>query len=85
MKFAPLCPDFVVELLSPSDGLGEAQAKMDEYIACGARLGWLVDVDARRAWIYRPGHPVLRIDDVTSLSGDPELPGLLIELAALAP
>lgn len=39
--FVPLCPDFVIELMSPSDRLGETQAKMDEYLANGVRLGWL--------------------------------------------
>src|SRR5581483_11810140 len=41
--FAPLCPDFVIELLSPSDDLDETRAKLAEYIENGAKLGWLID------------------------------------------
>ncbi|HEY5241464.1 MAG TPA: Uma2 family endonuclease [Polyangiaceae bacterium] len=82
-KFVPLCPDFVVELRSPSDSLAETQAKMDEYIACGARLGWLIDVDAKRAWIYRQGRAVETVEGATTLAGEPEMAGLVIDLAAL--
>jgi Uma2 family endonuclease len=53
-KFAPICPDFVVELWSRSDELGNLRAKMEEYRACGARLGWLIDPVERRVHIYRP-------------------------------
>lgn len=83
-KFVPLCPDFVVELASPSNDVGELQAKMAEYLACGARLGWLVDVDERRALVYRPGRPVEVVEDVLVLSADPELPGFILDLDALA-
>jgi Uma2 family endonuclease len=82
-KFVPLCPDFVIELRSPSNDLAELQAKMDEYVVCGARLGWLVDVDAKRAWVYRPSRPVEAIENASSLQGDPELPGFTLELATL--
>jgi Uma2 family endonuclease len=82
-KFVPLCPDFVIELRSPSNDLADLQAKMEEYIACGARLGWLIDVDAKHAWVYRPGRPVESIEDASSLQGDPELPGLRVEVATL--
>jgi Uma2 family endonuclease len=82
-KFVPLCPDFVIELRSPSNDLANLQAKMDEYIACGAHLGWLIDVDAKHAWVYRPGRPVESIEDASSLQGDPELPGLRVEVATL--
>ncbi len=54
-KFIPLCPDFVVEIRSPTDSLRALQAKMQEYITNGAALGWLIDPIARRVFIYRPG------------------------------
>jgi Uma2 family endonuclease len=82
-KFVPLCPDFVVELRSPSDSLPELQAKMEEYVACGARLGWLVDVEGARAWVYRPGRPVEIVERVQKLAGDPELPGLVLDVEAI--
>jgi Uma2 family endonuclease len=82
-KFAPLCPDFVVELRSPSDSLPELFAKMREYVECGARLAWLIDVDGGRAWIFRPKLEVESIENAKTISGDPELPGLVLDLAAL--
>ena len=54
-RFLRLCPDFVIELLSPSDRLNDAQAKMESWTANGADLGWLVDPDHRRVFVYRPG------------------------------
>ena len=53
-SLAPVCPDFVAELLSPSDDLNEIRAKMAEYVANGARLGWLLDPFRRAVEIYRP-------------------------------
>lgn len=79
-KFPPLCPDFVVELRSPSDLLHEQQAKLDEHIACGARLGWLIDPIGGRAYIYRPGRAAEVLERPLELRGDPELPGLVIDL-----
>jgi Uma2 family endonuclease len=79
-KFAPLCPDFVMELRSESDLLHDQQAKLDEYIVCGARLGWLIDPIGGRAYIYRPGRAVEMLERPIELRGDPELPGLVIDL-----
>ncbi len=79
-KFVPLCPDFVVELLSPTDSLAATRAKMAEYIENGARLGWLIDPDARRVFVYRPGAPIEELKDVTWVSADPELPGFTLDL-----
>ncbi len=53
-KFPRLCPDFVVELMSPSDRLPKAKAKMRKWIENGAQLGWLLDPDRRTVYIYRP-------------------------------
>lgn len=82
-KFPPLCPDFVLELRSPSDTLAEQRAKLEEYIACGARLGWLVDPEDRRVYVYRPGRPVEIQDGAAELRGDPELPGFVLDLGAI--
>jgi Uma2 family endonuclease len=79
-KFLPLCPDFVIELRSPSDSLRALQAKMEEYIANGAQLGWLLDPKERRAYIYRPQRQVERLENPATLLGDPELPGFVLDL-----
>jgi Uma2 family endonuclease len=74
-KFSAICPDFVIELRSPSDRLVNVEAKMEEYIASGARLGWLLDPIDNRATIYRPGQAPIRIENPERISGDPVLPG----------
>lgn len=78
--FAPICPDFVVELRSQSDRLAAVQAKMDEYIANGARLGWLIDPIERTVHVYRPGRAIERLVDVDRVTGDPELQGFVLPL-----
>ncbi len=82
-KFLPLCPDFVVEVLSPSDHLASLQAKMEEYRNNGASLGWLIDPRARKVHIYRTGKRVERVHHPTRLNGDPELPGFVLNLARI--
>jgi Uma2 family endonuclease len=79
-RFAPLCPDFVVELRSPSDSLKDLQEKMQEYIANGAQLGWLIDRKNKRVEIYRPGKDVEILDNPVSLSGEDVLPGFVLYL-----
>jgi len=54
-RFAPVCPDFVIELRSPSDSLSELQSKMENWIGNGAQLGWLIDPFERTVHIYRSG------------------------------
>ena len=73
--FLPLCPDFVLELRSRTDGLATLQAKMVEYLENGAQLGWLIDPSDRTVYIYRPGKAVERLRAPASLSGDDVLPG----------
>ncbi len=78
-KFAPISPDFVVELKSPSDKLEDLQNKMQEYIENGVLLGWLIDPMQRRVWIYKPGTEIVMLENHRSLS-DPLLPGFELEL-----
>lgn len=84
-RFPPLCPDFVIELRSPSDSPEELRAKMQEYLAAGLVLGWLIDPIACQVEIYRPQQPVEVVTfDRTSpptVSGDPLLPGFQLDLA----
>ncbi len=82
-KFLPLCPTFVVELRSPSDALKAVEAKMDEYIAAGALLGWLIDPLQLRVHIYRRGSEVEILEAPATVSGDPDLPGLVMEMAEI--
>jgi Uma2 family endonuclease len=79
-KFAPLCPDFVIELLSPTDALATTQAKMDEYIENGSQLGWLIDPEARQVHVYRPRQAVVILEHIVEISADPELPGFVLDL-----
>ncbi|MEH1913827.1 Uma2 family endonuclease [Nostoc sp.] len=79
-KFAPICPDFVVELRSRTDSLKELQEKMQEYIENGTQLGWLIDRKNKRVEIYRPGKDVEILDNPTSLSGENVLPGFVLNL-----
>lgn len=79
-KFLPLCPDFVVELRSASDRLLHVVAKMEEYRANGASLGWLVDPLEQRVHLYRRAQAVEILDHPTEVAGDPELPGFVLEL-----
>lgn len=81
--FAPLCPDFVVELRSPTDRLSDLQAKMQEYLDNGARLGWLIDPLDKRVSVYRSGQPAENLDDPPMLSGDPILPGFALHVREL--
>lgn len=78
--FAPLCPDFVVELRSQSDNMEPLREKMREYIANGASLGWLIDRKNRKVEIYRLGQDVEILDNPTTLSGEDVLPGFILDL-----
>ena len=81
--FAPLCPDFVVELRSRTDNLSALHDKMREYLDNGARLGWLIDPTDKRVYIYRPSQPVEVLDNPVTLSGDPVLPGFVLPVHEL--
>ncbi len=80
-KFPPLCPDFVVELRSPSDRLPALQSKMQEYIDNGVRLGWLIDSREGQVHVYRSESPVELLQRPQGLSADPLLPGFTLEMA----
>ncbi|WP_319420446.1 Uma2 family endonuclease [Pleurocapsa sp. FMAR1] len=82
-KFAPICPDFVVELRSPSDNLKMLQDKMQEYIDNGASLGWLIDRTTRQVYIYSPDSEVKSLDNPQTISGDPVLSGFVLDLAKI--
>ena len=79
-KFIPLCPDFVVELRSPSDSLKQLQEKMQEYLENGAKLGWLIDKKQQQVEIYRPEQPVEILRSPKTLSGEDVLPEFILDL-----
>lgn len=82
-SFAPICPDFVIELRSKSDTLSGLQDKMQEYIANGTSLGWLIDRKNRKVYIYRPHQALEILDNPETVSGEPELPGFVLRMAKI--
>ena len=78
-KFLPLCPDFVIELRSPTDNLQAVLDKMQEYLDNGAQLGWLLDPLTRRVHVYLPQRPPEILDAPNTLSADPLLPGFVLD------
>ena len=82
-KFPPICPDFVVELMSPSDSLKETQDKMKEYRDNGAVLGWLINRKSRQVEIYRPNQEVEVLESPAAVSGEDVLPGFILNLESI--
>ncbi|MBG1266912.1 Uma2 family endonuclease [Nostoc sp. WHI] len=81
-RFAPICPDFVVELKSPSDNLQTLKEKMEEYMnEPGIQLGWLIDRKQRKVYIYRPGLPQECLDNPATVSGELILPGFILNMS----
>jgi Uma2 family endonuclease len=81
--FAPICPDFVVELRSNSDSKETLRQKMREYLEQGVRLGWMLDPLDGAVEIYRPGRPVEILDKPATLSGEDVLPGFVLKLKGI--
>jgi Uma2 family endonuclease len=79
-KFLPLCPEFVVEITSPSDRIRQVQAKMEEWIANGALLGWILEADKRRVHVYRAGEKTEVFDNLIEISGSGPVPGFTLNL-----
>lgn len=83
-KFLPACPEFVAEIMSPSDNLPDSQAKMEQWLANGAQLGFLLTDEPETAYLYRPGQPVEVVQGFDNeLSGEPVLPGFRLDLREL--
>ncbi|MEH1922362.1 Uma2 family endonuclease [Nostoc sp.] len=81
-KFAPICPDFVVELKSPSDNLQTLKEKMEEYMnEPGIQLGWLIDRKQHKVYIYRPELPEECLDNPATVSGESVLPGFILNMS----
>ncbi len=82
-KFLPLCPDFVIELRSPSDAISVLQDKMQEYMVNGTSLGWLIDPETKRVHVYQANQPVVKLDSPLSLTADEVVTGFKLELAKI--
>ncbi|MDJ0531465.1 MAG: Uma2 family endonuclease [Xenococcaceae cyanobacterium MO_207.B15] len=85
--FPPLAPDFVIELVSPSDiknqRYEDLQAKMQEYLDNGVKLGWLIEPSAKTVEIYRVGQQVEILNNPQTLSGEDVLPGFILDLSEI--
>ncbi len=83
-SFAPLCPDFIIELKSKSDSLKTLQLKMQEWLDNGCRLAWLIDIDEQKIYVCKPTQEVTTINGFnTLLSGQDVLPGFELDLKEL--
>jgi Uma2 family endonuclease len=82
-SFAPICPDFAIELRSSSDALISLQEKMQEYIANGSSLGWLIDRKNRRVHVYRPEQEPAILENPEVVAGSPELSGFILRMAKI--
>jgi Uma2 family endonuclease len=82
-SYAPICPDFVIELRSDSDSLKSLQEKMREYIENGVVLGLLVDRKNKNVYCYRADGSVGLLHNPLVVSCDPELPGLTLQMAKI--
>ncbi|MEL4897343.1 Uma2 family endonuclease [Crocosphaera sp. Alani8] len=85
--FPPLAPDFVIELVSPSDiknqRYSDLQAKMQEYVDNGVKLGWLIEPSAKIGEIYRLGQKIEILNHPQTLSGENILPGFILDLTKI--
>ena len=82
-RFLPLCPDFVIELRSPTDNLNSLQNKMQEYLDNGTLLGWLINPQDNQVEIYRQGQQIEIQDSPARLSGENILPGFILNLQGI--
>jgi Uma2 family endonuclease len=80
-KFPPVCPEFIVEVMSPSDRLNAAQAKMQEWLRAGVGLGWLIDGDEKSVYVYRAGQAgTEKLTDLTRIAGEGPVAGFELDL-----
>lgn len=83
-QFAPLCPEFVIEVKSKSDSLNDLKEKMQNWIKNGVQLGWLIDPPMNRAFIYRPGKPVVDASGQPKLIGEGHVNGFVLDISMLS-
>lgn len=79
-RYWPVCPAFVIELRSQTDRIRVLRDKMEEWLANGAQLGWLIDPEARTVEIYRPGREAETRTGVASIEGEGPVAGFVLDL-----
>jgi Uma2 family endonuclease len=79
-RFLALCPDFVIELRSPSDNLKALQDKLQEYIENGASLGWLIDTEGRQVLVFQPQKKLFSLEKPKVLSANEVLIGFELDM-----
>jgi Uma2 family endonuclease len=82
-RFAPLCPDFIIELRSPNDSLAELKQKMEQWIANGAQQGWLIDPENKTVSIYRPAEQAETLAHPSSVQGSGAIAGFELVMARI--
>ena len=82
-QFPPLCPDFIIELKSPTDRLKNLQTKMEKWIEYGAQLGWLIVPDSKRVYVYHSNGAIEIVENADSISGEPLLKGFVLDLTQI--
>ena len=80
-RFAHICPDFVIEVRSKSDTLKQQKEKMQEWIANGCRLAWLVDIENKITHSYKPNREIIETPFNKTLSGEDVLPNFELNLS----
>lgn len=83
VKFPPLCPDFVIELRSPSDTVASLRRKMQEWITLGVKLGWLIERKNRHVYVYDCDGSEECLENPMTVQGDPLLPGFVLDLSKI--
>ena len=81
--FLHLCPEFVIEVMSPSDRIKDARAKMAGWITNGAQLAWLIDGDAETVYVYRKNHAMKLHRGIAELAGHGPVEGFVLKLGAI--
>ena len=82
-RFAHICPDFIIELVSESDSVKDTMEKMEEWIENGCRLGWLINPETRTTYIYRPNLKMIKVPFSEKLSGEDVLVGFELKLDSI--
>jgi Uma2 family endonuclease len=82
-RYAPICPEFLIEVLSENDSRAALEEKMERWIGSGAQLAWMIDPFARAVSVYRPGAPVYVLQEPDLVEADTVVPGLKLSMAKL--